>query len=201
MKVIFGNKELELEGLTIDQYEKLQEMNMKVSDVDFISIITGLSQSDIRDATLTQIGFVSKMLNNYYNSSMEKGQLKPLIRYKDEVLGLTKPSTMSWGEFTDLEIITSQKPLNLRLLSAVLYRPCETFSLQDLSSKIVKYDYEECMERSKEMGDFKIQDIMSGLFFFTMFARKLIDKEKDSMVQQKKTMESNPPMNEPLKKN
>lgn len=201
MKVIFGNKELELEGLTIDQYEKLQEMNMKVSDVDFISIITGLSPSDIRDATLTQIGFVSKMLNNYYNSSMEKGQLKPLIRYKDEVLGLTKPSTMSWGEFTDLEIITSQKPLNLRLLSAVLYRPCETFSLQDLSSKIVKYDYEECMERSKEMGDFKIQDIMSGLFFFTMFAKKLIDKEQDSMVQQKKTMESNPPMNEPLKKN
>jgi hypothetical protein len=200
MKVIFGNKELELEGLTIDQYEKLQEMNMKVSDVDFISIITGLSPSDIRDATLTQIGFVSKMLNNYYNSSMEKGQLKPLIRYKDEVLGLTKPSTMSWGEFTDLEIITSQKPLNLRLLSSVLYRPCETFSLQDLSSKIVKYDYEECMERSKEMGDFKIQDIMSGLFFFTMFAKKLIDKEQDSMVQQKKTMESNPPMNEPLKR-
>ena len=185
MKVLFGNKQIELEGVTISQYEILKDKNNVMDDIEFISLLTGLNKDDIRDATLAQISFVSKMLNTYYNTSMEKSQLKPLINYNNQMLGLIKPSTMTWGEFTDLEIITSSKPLNLRLLASILYRPCETYSTKDLTSKVVKYDYEECLERSKEMGDFLVQDVMSSLFFFIQFGKMYTVKQREFMETQK----------------
>ena len=190
MKVLLGDKEYELDGITIDQYEKVKNFEGDMTDADFISILTGIEKKEIREATIQQINFVSKFLNTYYQQQTDRTPLKQLIRYKDNVLGLQKPSTMSWGCFSDLEVLTSQKPLNLRLIASILYRPCETYNIETLSSKLIKYNYEECMERSEQMGDFKIGDVLSSLFFFIKFGKIHIDKQADYMEKQKKKMGS-----------
>ena len=188
MKVILGDKEVQLDGISIDQYETVKKLEGDMTNSQFISILTGLEDKEIRQATVQEIWFVSKMLDSYYQQQTDESPLKQLVEYKGEILGLEKPSTMSWGCWSDLEILTSQKPLNLKLIASILYRPCETYNIEDLSSTIVKYDYDECIERSKDMGDFKITDMMASLFFFIKYAKILIDKQEDYMETQLKKM-------------
>lgn len=188
MKIILGEKEVQLDGISIDQYETVKNFEGDMTNSQFISILTGLEDKEIRQATVQEIGFVSKMLNSYYQKQTDKNPLKQMVEYKGQILGLEQPSTMSWGCWSDLEILTSQKPLNLKLIASILYRPCERYNINDLSSKLIKYDYDECVERSKDMGDFKVTDVMASLFFFIKYAKILIDKQEDYMETQLKKM-------------
>ena len=116
MKIILGEKEVQLDGISIDQYETVKNFEGDMTNSQFISILTGLEDKEIRQATVQEIGFVSKMLNSYYQKQTDKNPLKQMVEYKGQILGLEQPSTMSWGCWSDLEILTSQKPLNLKLI-------------------------------------------------------------------------------------
>jgi len=191
MKILLDEKEYELGDLTLSQYMKvkdIQSSGQNISDAEFISLLTNIPLEEIRQATIQQINFVSKVLNSWFSNLTTKQPLKQIINYKGEVLGLTQPSQMSWGEWTDLEILTSQEKLNLKHLAAILYRPCETFNVETLERKIVKYNYDECMERSKDMDDFPIGDIYSAIFFFMKYAQLLTDKHRNSLGDKRKTM-------------
>ena len=133
--------------------KEIQSSGQNISDAEFISLLTNIPLEEIRQATIPQINFVSKVLNSWFSNLTTKQPLKQIINYKGQMLGLTQPSQMSWGEFTDLEILASQEKLNLKHLAAILYRPCETFNVETLERKIVKYNYDECVERSKDMED------------------------------------------------
>jgi len=191
MKILLDEKEYELGDLTLSQYMKVKEIQSSgktLSDAEFIAILTNIPLEEIRQATIQQINFVSKVLNSWFSNLTTKQPLKQIINYKGEVLGLTQPSTMSYGEWTDLEILTSQENLNLKHLAAILYRPCETFNINTLERKIVKYNYDECVERSKDMEDFPIGDIYSAVFFFTKYAQLLTDKHRNSLGDKRKEM-------------
>lgn len=187
MKVLLDEKEYDLGQLTIDQYKNVGNRN-NMDDSEFVSFITGIPLDEVRQATIPQISFVAKAINMWVQNTSNKQPLKKVIKYGDEILGLTTPSTMSWGEFTDLEIISSQKNINLNHIAAVLYRPCETYNAEDDTYKIVKYDYEQCLERSKDMGDFPLGDILSATFFFMTYAKQLTSKENSYMVNKRKMM-------------
>lgn len=191
MKILLDEKEYELGELTLNQWNKIKEVNKsdkKLSDPEFISLMTGIPVEEIRQATIPQIGFVSKVLNTWFTNTPKQTPLKQLISYKDQMLGLTSPSQMSWGEWTDLEVLFAQEEKNLKHIAAILYRPCETYNVNTLEKKIVKYDYEECLERSKDMGDFPMGDVYSAVFFFMKYAQLLTNRHKDSMEAKKKKM-------------
>ena len=191
MKILLDEKEYELGDLTLSQYMKvkdIQSSGQNISDAEFISLLTNIPLEEIRQATIPQINFVSKVLNSWFSNLTTKQPLKQIINYNGEMLGLTQPSTMTYGEWTDLEVLTSQEKLNLKHLAAILYRPCETFNVETLERKIVKYNYDECMERSKDMDDFPIGDIYSAIFFFMKYAQLLTDKHQNSLEDKRKTM-------------
>jgi len=191
MKILLDEKEYELGDLTLSQYMKVKEIQssgQNISDAEFISLLTNIPLEEIRQATIPQINFVSKVLNSWFSNLTTKQPLKQIINYNGEMLGLTQPSTMTYGEWTDLEVLTSQEKLNLKHLAAILYRPCETFNVETLERKIVKYNYDECMERSKDMDDFPIGDIYSAIFFFMKYAQLLTDKHQNSLEDKRKTM-------------
>jgi len=191
MKILLDEKEYELGDLTLSQYMKVKEIQSSgktISDAEFISLLTNIPLEEIRQATIPQINFVSKVLNSWFSNLTTKQPLKQIINYNGEMLGLTQPSTMTYGEWTDLEVLTSQEKLNLKHLAAILYRPCETFNVETLERKIVKYNYDECMERSKDMDDFPIGDIYSAIFFFMKYAQLLTDKHQNSLEDKRKTM-------------
>jgi hypothetical protein len=201
MNIVLGTKEYELKGVTIDQYKKVKESEGDLTHSQYISLLTGIDLKEVRKATVQQIGFVSKVLNNYYNNSTTKSNVRPLIEYKGQMYGLAKPSTMTWGQWTDLEVLTSQQDFDLKHLSAVLYQPCEKYNLETQDYTTVQYDYDESVERSKDMGDFLVKDILSSIVFFLSYANSLISKQKDSMEIKKKEMESVRLMKEHTKKN
>ena len=191
MKILLDEKEYELGDLTLSQYMKVKEIQSSgktLSDAEFIALLTNIPLEEIRQATIQQINFVSKVLNSWFSNLTTKQPLKQIINYNGEMLGLTQPSTMTYGEWTDLEVLTSQEKLNLKHLAAILYRPCETFNVNTLERKIVKYNYDECVERSKDMEDFPIGDIYSAVFFFTKYAQLLTNNHRNSLGDKRKEM-------------
>ena len=203
MNIVLGTKEYELQGVTIDQYEEVKKINKgdrDISNAEYISLLTGIELKEIRKATVQQIGFVSKVLNNYFNNSTTKSAVRPLIEFNGKMYGLSQPSTMTWGQWTDLEVLTSQQEYDLKHLSAVLYQPCEKYNVEKQDYTTIQYDYDESLERSKEMGDFLVKDILSAMLFFLKYASLLTNKQKDFMEAKMKTMESHLPTTEPTKK-
>ena len=203
MNIVLGAKEYELEGVTIDQYEKVKKLNKdesNVSHAEYISILTGIDIKEIRQATVQQISFVSKVLNTYYNNSTTNNPVRSLLNIDGQWYGLAKPSSMTWGQFSDLEVLTSQKEYDLKHLAAILYQPCKTYDLDSGEYTTEVYDYDKSLQRSKDIGHFLVKDILSALLFFLKYASLLTDKQKESMEAKMKTMESKPLTTEPTKK-
>ena len=165
MTITLGEKEIELEYITINQYNRMMdEPDMK--DINFISLLTGLTIEELRDVDFNQITFVSKFLKTWVNS-LQKTPLSMTREYKGELLGLLQPKDMTYGEFSDLHILVSSEIMDYNLLASILYRPVIEGEGED--RKIEKYDYDRCVERSKDMGDFPINDYISSVFFFVKF--------------------------------
>lgn len=204
MKILLGDNEYELEKLSLTQYKKVKELQktkQELTDIEYISLLTNIPINEIKQATIPQINFVSKVLNSLYVNTTNKEPVRQLVEYKGQMLGLISPSQMTYGEWTDLEVLTAQDPLNLSHIASILYRPCETFNVQTLERKIVKYDYEECVDRSQDMGDFPVDYIFSALFFFIKYAEKLMNKHHSYLEEETKTMkELNRQMKEQKKK-
>ena len=191
MKILLDEKEYELGELTLNQWNKVKEINMSeqnLTDPEFISLMTDIPLDEIKQATIPQIGFVAKVLESWFTNTTQQKPVRQMVEYKGEMLGLTQPSQMTWGEWTDLEVLFSQEKKNLQHICAILYRPCETYSIKTLERTIVKYNYDECLERSKDMGDFPMSVIYSSVFFFMNYAKLLTNKQKDSMEVKKKKM-------------
>lgn len=180
LKIQLGNKDYELKGVTLDTYEKLQEDN-KMENVDFISLITGIPVNQIKRATLQQINFVAKVLNNYVSNETQRGELRPLIFTGKEILGLINPSKMTYGEWVDLESLLSMRPLNFKHIASILYRPTTKYDKMTNERILVEYDYDECLERSKNTGDMLLKDILSGIFFLTKFNQISVEDTLTSM--------------------
>jgi len=185
MKVILNKKEFELKSITINKYEEIQNSEEEISNSKLISILTDIKESDIRNATIDQINFVSKVIKNYTEQETQKSELTFLINYNGEKLGLVTPSNMLYGEFIDLEVLMSSQPLDLRHIAAILYRPVVSANDETGEREIVEYDYDECLLRSKSMGHFEIKYILSALFFFTKLGEIFMEGIQNYLAKQR----------------
>lgn len=171
MIITLGEEEVEIAYVSIQQYETLME-NPEIDDIDFISLMTKLPITDLRDAPYDQIKFVASYIRAWLNE-LQNPQLDLEIIYEGERLGLIMPTEMSYGEYADLHTIVSSKPVDMRLASAILYRPIIKGKGED--RKIVKYDYDECKERSKTFDAFPMSAYLASLFFLTKFKQIQLD--------------------------
>ena len=178
MTIQLGEKEVTLDYITINQYMKMiEEPEMK--DINFISLMTGLSMDELREVDMNQLGFVSKFLKTWVNT-LQKTPLSETREYKGETLGLLQPTDITYGEFSDLHVLISQEKQDYNMICSILYRPM-------VDGKVVKYDYDECVIRSKDMGDFPINDYISALFFFVKYYEIQLEDFRLSL-EKRKTM-------------
>lgn len=184
MTIQLGEKEVTLDYITIDQYNRLN--NEQMEDINFISMMTGLPINELREVELNQIHFVAKFLKTWV-ASLQKTPLTMEIIYRDQRLGLIEPKNMSYGEFSDLHTLVSAEDTDYKLLASILYRPIIEGEGED--RVIEKYDYDTCVRRSKDMGDFPINDYISALFFFTKYYEILLEDSHLSSAKEKKKME------------
>ena len=182
MTIQLGEKEITLEHITINQYRQLLS-EPDIKDINFISLLTGVSISELRDVEYSQISFVAKFLRTWMNS-LQQTPLSMVVEYKGEKLGLLEPKNISYGEFSDLHILTSQENMDYELISAILYRPLID---GDGDTRVIqKYNYDECVKRSKDMGDFPMNDYLSSLFFFVKYYELLLEDSHLSSGKKKK---------------
>ena len=189
IKVQLGETDYEINGLTIDQWEEInkwQEEETNWTNSDLISLILNVETDTIRQATIQQINFVGNFLQQFVIDKSQKGPLKKLIKYGDQMLGLLKPSNLTYGEYVDLETLMALKPLNLKHISAILYRPTLEHNEETGESKIVPYNYEECVTRSEEMGDMFMADVMGAIFFLVKYNQQLVEDIHEYTVNQLK---------------
>ena len=181
MTITLGNKDITLEHITINQYKTLLEEG-DMSDIDFISLMTGLKITELREVEYNQISFVAKFLRTWINT-LQKSPLSTEIEYKGERLGLLEPKNISYGEFSDLHILVSQDNPDYELISAILYRPL--VEGEGDNRVIEKYDYDKCVKRSKDFGDFSINDYISAVFFFVKYYEMLLEDSHLSSEKEK----------------
>ena len=194
MTITFGESKLDLEYITINQYRKLLE-NPNMDDVELISLLTTLPLEELRDVKVSELQFVSSYLKTWV-SQLQKSPLTYTIKYKGQMLGLLDATEMTYGEFSDLHILTSSENVDYEKVCSILYRPVVSGEGED--RKIEKYDYDKCMERSKDMGDFPINNYISALFFLTKYNQILLEdsplylekKRRDELKNQTKEQET-----------
>jgi len=194
MTITFGESKLDLEYITINQYRKLLE-NPNMDDVELISLLTTLPLEELRDVKVSELQFVSSYLKTWV-SQLQKSPLTYTIKYKGQMLGLLDATEMTYGEFSDLHILTSSDNVEYEKVCSILYRPVISGEGED--RKIEKYDYDKCMERSKDMGDFPINNYISALFFLTKYNQILLEdsplylekKRRDELKNQTKEQET-----------
>lgn len=182
MTITFGNDQLDLEYITIQQYEKLLE-NSDMSDVEFVSLITTIPTENLRDVKVSEIGLTATFLRRWI-STFQKSPLTYTMKYKEQMLGLLDVTQMTYGEFSDLHILTSSEKVDYRKICSILYRP--VISGEGEERKIVKYNYDECMERSKDMDDFPINNYISAFFFLIKYNQILLDDFHSSLEKKKR---------------
>mgnify|MGYP000111197064 CR=1 FL=1 len=188
IKVQLGTEDYDINGITINQWEvinKWDEEKTKWTNSDLISLILGVNIEQVKKATLQQINFVGNFLQNYITQKSQKESLKMLVKKGDEMLGLVKPSQLTYGEYVDLETLMALKPLNLKHIAAILYRPTLEYNEETGESKIVPYDYNECLERAEGMGNMLIGDVFSSIFFLIKYNQTLAE---DSVLSLEKKM-------------
>lgn len=184
------NLTFELEGkeyvlpefLNIENYVKIYKLrellDEEYGNARVIHEVTGCPIKDLLDANFQQINFIS----SYLLTLVPKDNEEFIDRFElDGVQYGFLPSwkKMSFGEFADLETLSSKKPSEmvdyLHILSAIYYRPItKERSYHDFD--VEKYEQDSMYERSevfKKKLNSKIT--MGAQFFFTRFAKKLQD--------------------------
>ena len=116
------NYKLEIpEYLSIDLYQQLQNLE-HLSElgklIEAIHVFTGIDRDELKTWDITDLGRVAKD----YSDIDTKEQFYPLIKLDGKTYGYADISTMSLGEFIDLENLCKKPNINLHEIMAVLYR-------------------------------------------------------------------------------
>jgi len=170
------------EFLNVENYVKIYKLkellDEEYGNARVIHEVTGCPIKSLLEANYQKINFIS----SYLLTLVPKDNEQFIDRF--ELDGVEYGFLPSWkrmvyGEFADLETLSSKKPSEmvdyLHILSAIYYRPIiKERSHHDFD--IEKYEQDSMYERSeifKKKLDSRIT--MGAQFFFTRFAKKLQD--------------------------
>ena len=111
------------EYLSIDRFQKLQNIE-HLSDlgkmIRTIHVFTEIPEDEIKTWAISDLGKVGKDFSDRVDAT---SQFYPMWQHKGINYGYADISTMSMGEFIDLESLCKEPNKNLHEIMAVLYRP------------------------------------------------------------------------------
>ena len=97
-----------------------------------INVFTGIDEDEIKTWAVNDMGKVAK---DFSTKLDVESQFYPIIQIKDVTYGYADISTMTLGEFIDLETLCQKPQVNLHEIMAVLYRPIKTHRFDKLTWK------------------------------------------------------------------
>jgi len=121
--------------ISIEKYQELTNME-HLSDIGkmvrTINVFTGIDEDEIKTWAVNDMGKVAK---DFSTKLDVESQFYPIIQIKDVTYGYADISTMTLGEFIDLETLCQKPQVNLHEIMAVLYRPIKTHRFDKLTWK------------------------------------------------------------------
>jgi|TARA_R110000823_G_scaffold247632_1_gene371375 hypothetical protein len=120
------------EFISISKYQELTNMEHLTEIgkmVRTINVFTKIPEDEIKTWAITDMG---KVAGDFSNKLDIKSQFYPIIKINDVDYGYTDISSMSLGEFIDLESLCKKPQANLHEIMAVLYRPIKTHRFDKL---------------------------------------------------------------------
>ena len=123
------------EYISIEKYQELTNLE-HLSDIGkmikTINVFTQIPEDEIKTWAINDMGKVAKDFSTKLDI---KSQFYPIIKLNDVDYGYTDISTMTLGEFIDLESLCKKPQINLHEIMAVLYRPIKTHRFDKLTWK------------------------------------------------------------------
>lgn len=120
------------EYISIEKYQELTNLE-HLSDIGkmikTINVFTQIPEDEIKTWAINDMGKVAKDFSTKLDI---KSQFYPIIKLNDVDYGYTDISTMTLGEFIDLESLYKKPQINLHEIMAVLYRPIKTHRFDKL---------------------------------------------------------------------
>ena len=111
------------EYLSVDRFQQLQNLE-HLSElgkmIKTIHVFTKIPEDEIKTWAISDLGKVGKDFSNRVSTTTE---FYPMWEHKGINYGYVDISTMSMGEFIDLEQLCKEPNKNLHAIMAVLYRP------------------------------------------------------------------------------
>jgi len=121
--------------ISIEKYQELTNLE-HLSDIGkmvrTINVFTGIDEDEIKTWAVNDMGKVAK---DFSTKLDVESQFFPIIQIKDVNYGYADISTMTLGEFIDLETLCQKPQVNLHEIMAVLYRPIKTHRFDKLTWK------------------------------------------------------------------
>ena len=122
--------------LSIARYQQLQNIE-HLSElgklIKTLHVFTGLSEDEIMTWEVADLGRVAKDFSNKIDIT---SQFYPIWQHEGVNYGYADISTMSMGEFIDLETLCKKPTENLHEIMAVLYRPVVKHRFDKLKWKV-----------------------------------------------------------------
>ena len=123
------------EFISISKYQELSTLE-HLSDigkmVKTINVFTGIDEDEIRTWEVNDMG---KVARDFSTKLDIESQFYPIIQINDVNYGYADISTMTLGEFIDLETLCKKPQENLHAIMAVLYRPIKKHRFDRLTWK------------------------------------------------------------------
>ncbi len=123
------------EYLSIDRFQKLQNLE-HLSDlgkmIRTIHVFTDIPEEEIKTWAISDLGKVGKDFSERVDAT---AKFYPMWEHKGTNYGYVDISTMSMGEFIDLETLCKEPNKNLHEIMAVLYRPVVNHRFDKLKFK------------------------------------------------------------------
>ena len=120
------------EYLSISKYQELSNLE-HLTDIGkmvrTINVFTDIAEDEIKTWAIADMG---KVATDFSNKLDIESQFYPIIQIKDVNYGYADISTMTLGEFIDLETLCKKPQANLHEIMAVLYRPIKTHRFDKL---------------------------------------------------------------------
>jgi hypothetical protein len=176
-----GKEKIELtipttwEDITIGMYQQYIELKKKKLEedeeiIELVCVLCGVDKDTLERIKYKDLKFIAKTLNKFMGTEIKEKELVKKIEFKGKKYGMIPNlSSISLGEFVDIESLVKKSHDNLHKIMSILYRPI-------IKEKGTRYSVEEYKpDEYKEdlFKDFSITVSMSALNFFFLLGKKL----------------------------
>lgn len=164
------------DDVTIDQFQEISGLTTEDTDrtIDVISILIDEDPEIVRMFDLNTFSQLIGLLG-WTNSMPNDAVYKTILSVEGEEYGMiSKLTSLSIGEWIDLEHYVKSPIENIHFIMSILYRPLIT-AFNDRDRLIEEYDTDKMMRQASIFkSHVKITDVYGALVFFSIIEKEYI---------------------------